>query len=235
LGKQSGIRLALKKIQTMNQALNYTGRFFMFLFSIAISLFAMSYFNFSTQGNLLSQKDAELLGSILYRSIFYLHIAGGIVALFTGAFQFLPKFRKKRIKLHRTLGKAYLLGILVGGSAGFIIAWFAQEGWGAKIGFVFLALAWLYTSWQAYSHIRKRQIVEHQKWMHRSYAVTFSAVTLRIWLPLFLAGFGWEFSFAYPIVAWLCWVPNLMVMEWALFRRFGKVQVKSERIEAVSG
>ena len=219
----------------MNQALTRTGRFFMIFFAIGISLFGMTYFTFSTEGNLLGQKDAELLGNLLYRTIFYLHIAGGVIALTTGAFQFLPKFRKKRPKPHRNLGKAYIIGILVGGSAGFIIAWFAQEGWVAKIGFVGLSIAWLYTTYRAYEHIRKGEIVEHQKWMHRSFAVTFSAVTLRIWLPLFLAGFGWSFSFAYPIVAWLCWVPNMLVMEWALFKRFKKKPAKDEFLGAVAG
>lgn len=204
----------------MNQVLKHTGRFFMFFFAMGISLFAMTYFNFNPRNGLLSQKDVELVGNILYRSIFYLHIAGGIVALSTGASQFLPRFRNKRKQLHRNLGKIYLGGILVGGSAGFIIAWFAQEGWIARIGFICLAIAWLYTSYRALQHIRNGEVEEHQKWMHRSYAVTFSAVTLRIWLPLFLAGFGWSFSFAYPLVAWLCWVPNILVMEWVLFRRF---------------
>lgn len=206
----------------------------MIFFAIGVSLFALTYFNFSTKGNLLNQKDAELLGSILYRALFYLHIAGGIVALSTGAFQFLPKFRKKRAKLHRKLGKAYVLGILLGGSAGFIIAWFAQEGWVARIGFVGLAISWLFTTYRAYQHIRKREIVEHQKWMHRSYAITFAAVTLRLYLPLFLAAFGYSFSFAYPIIAWLCWVPNILVMEWVIFRRFKKTNTDDKLMGAVA-
>jgi hypothetical protein len=27
------------------------------------------------------------------------------------------------------------------------------------------------------------------------------------------------FEEAYPAIAWLCWVPNLMVAEWAIVRR----------------
>jgi hypothetical protein len=50
--------------------------------------------------------------------------------------------------------------------------------------------------------------------MIRSYALTFAAVTLRIWLPLFQNGFGMEFISAYVIIAWLCWVPNLLWAEW---------------------
>lgn len=43
-----------------------------------------------------------------------------------------------------------------------------------------------------------------------SYAVCFSAVTLRIWLPLLIVVTG-EFINAYQIVGWLSWVPNLIV------------------------
>ena len=43
-----------------------------------------------------------------------------------------------------------------------------------------------------------------------SYALSFSAVTLRIWLPLLISQFN-DFIIAYQIVAWLSWIPNLIV------------------------
>ncbi|GAB4428835.1 MAG: hypothetical protein OHK0039_47410 [Bacteroidia bacterium] len=43
-----------------------------------------------------------------------------------------------------------------------------------------------------------------------SYAACFAAVTLRLWLPILTALLG-DFLPAYRIVAWLCWVPNLLV------------------------
>jgi hypothetical protein len=45
-----------------------------------------------------------------------------------------------------------------------------------------------------------------------SYAACFAGVTLRIWLPLLIVAFG--FSKAYPAVAWLCWIPNLIFADW---------------------
>lgn len=44
-----------------------------------------------------------------------------------------------------------------------------------------------------------------------SFSACCAAVTLRLWLPLLLGGLRLDFDFAYPIVAWLCWVPNLLV------------------------
>ena len=47
-----------------------------------------------------------------------LHIAGGIVALLTGLFQFLTTLRTERPRIHRLLGKIYVASILIGGIAG---------------------------------------------------------------------------------------------------------------------
>jgi hypothetical protein len=51
--------------------------------------------------------------------------------------------------------------------------------------------------------------------MIRSYALCLAAVTLRLWLPVGLAQ-GVRFEVMYPLVAWLCWVPNLMLAEWVV-------------------
>ena len=48
------------------------------------------------------------------------------------------------------------------------------------------------------------------KFMIFSFAACFAAVTLRIWLPILTSIMG-EFNSAYRIVAWLCWVPNIIV------------------------
>ena len=80
----------------------------------------------------------------------------------------------------------------------------------ASLGFICLAVIWFYTTLKAYLNIRNKQVKQHQKMMIYSYAACFAAVTLRIWLPLLTAVLG-DFVTAYIIVAWLCWIPNLIV------------------------
>ncbi|MFL5788898.1 MAG: DUF2306 domain-containing protein, partial [Flavisolibacter sp.] len=63
---------------------------------------------------------------------------------------------------------------------------------------------------RAFIEIRNKQIVEHQKMMTYSYASCFAAVTLRIYLPVLTLLFN-DFTTAYQLVAWLCWVPNIIV------------------------
>jgi hypothetical protein len=55
--------------------------------------------------------------------------------------------------------------------------------------------------------------------MIRSYSLAFAAVTLRIYLPIAVAVMRIPFDQAYPAIAWLCWVPNLIVTEWWVLRR----------------
>jgi hypothetical protein len=52
----------------------------------------------------------------------------------------------------------------------------------------------------------------HRPWMVRNRAPTFAAVMLRLWLPGPVAA-GAPFHVAYPAIAWLCWVPSLLVAE----------------------
>lgn len=93
----------------------------------------------------------------------------------------------------------------------------AFGGFVTKLGFVGMALAWLYTGLCAYLAIRRRDVDAHHRWMLRNFAVTFAGVTFRIWLGASFAT-GIAFDVSYPIVAWLSWVPNLMLIEFVLAR-----------------
>ena len=151
------------------------------------------------------------------RAGIYTHIFAGLVALVIGPFQFLAAVRA-RPALHRWLGRVYLgIGVLVGGLAGLYMAFHAFGGLASRLGFGCLALAWLYTGWRAYAAIRARDVASHQRWMVRNFALTFAPVTLRLWIPGSVAS-GLPFELVYPVVAWLCWVPNLAVAEWLLAR-----------------
>jgi hypothetical protein len=52
--------------------------------------------------------------------------------------------------------------------------------------------------------------------MIRSAALTLAAVTLRLYLPFLAMSMGFELG--YSLVAWLCWVPNILFAEWLLRR-----------------
>ena len=140
----------------------------------------------------------------------YVHIFASSIALLCGVLQFSTSLRTRRPLLHRYTGRIYfLLGVIPGGVAGLMMAINAYGGIVSQLGFGLLALLWFYTGWQAYMAIRSGQVQLHQQWMTRNYALTCAAITLRIYLPLSMVS-GIPFELAYPAIAWLCWVPNLI-------------------------
>ena len=182
-------------------------------FAVVIGLYPFTYLVFDMSPGLLSSKSTELLKNKIWFGAFYQHILLGGIALLAGWLQFSKRFRNRNINFHRNLGKVYLIAVAFSGMAALFIAQYATGGIVSMIGFTGLAIGWLFTSLQAYLAIRRKDIDRHQRWMIRSYALCWAAVTLRIWLPLFQFAAGIEFLTAYRIIAWLCWVPNLIVAE----------------------
>ncbi|PTD22518.1 DUF2306 domain-containing protein [Sphingomonas fennica] len=147
----------------------------------------------------------------------YVHAGFGAVALGVGFIQLNPAIRSASYGLHRWLGRAYATAAILGGAAGLYLAPYADTGPIAATGFGLLAVLTMLTTAAGWIAIRSRRVAAHRRWMIRSYALIFAAVTLRIELPLLIMAFG-DFVPAYRIVAWLCWVPNLLAAEWWLRR-----------------
>jgi uncharacterized membrane protein len=152
-----------------------------------------------------------------------IHIAASAVALTVGAFQFLKPLRTRRPLVHRWTGRVYVAACVVGGLAGGAIALYTSSGLVAGWGFFILALLWVPFTLLGLAAAMRGDFTAHQRWMIRSFALTFAAVTLRLYLPIGAMTVG--FDAAYPIIAWLAWVPNLIVVEIWLRRRAGAARV----------
>lgn len=155
-----------------------------------ISLYPITYFILERTFGLLSYKSVELLSNLFWNISFYGHIIFGGIALAIGWLQFNKKWRAKNMKFHRTIGKTYVISVIISGLGGLYIGFFATGGLIASLGFISLALVWLGTTLGSYS---------------------FAAVILRMWLPILVPLLQGDFISAYQIVAWLCWIPNLGV------------------------
>lgn len=156
---------------------------------------------------------------------FLAHVIAASVALALGVFQLIARLRNRRPGLHRWMGRAYVLAVVIGASGGLMIGATAPGGLSAQVGFSLLAVLWLATTLLALAHIRARRIAAHRRWMIYSYALTFAAVTLRLQLPFFEMLAGMEYHAASNWVAWTAWVPNLLVAEWWL--RKGRAMTKA--------
>jgi len=158
----------------------------------------------------LSSKTTELLSSHLYNVAFYSHITFGGIALLIGWLQFSKKLRTQYLNLHRTIGKIYVASVLISGIPGFYIALYASGGLSPQLGFSIGAILWVTFTYLGFRAVKKGDIERHRHFLMYSYAGTFGAVTLRLWLPILIYIFG-EFILAYQVVAWFSWLPNLLI------------------------
>src|ERR1700740_1260422 len=192
----------------MTKSLGTAARAVMSFLALAIALYALSY--------LYREERAfppDLAASFRARPWgIYSHALFGAIALALGSVQFWRGLPYSHPAFHRTLGTVYVVAALGTGAAGLYMSFFAFGGGVTQLGFGLLALSVLSTTAIAYRRIRRRDIARHREWMLRSYALIFAAVTLRIELPI-LIGMFHGFAPAYAVVAWLCWLPNLVLAE----------------------
>ncbi|GAB4107821.1 hypothetical protein GCM10028791_02680 [Echinicola sediminis] len=174
---------------------------------------------YDTEIGLLGTKAPGLLADFFWNLGFYIHIVFGGIALLVGWVQFNQRLRNRYLSLHRTIGRFYVVSALLGALAGFYLGFHATGFWLTSLGFILLGTVWFVSTFMAYLFILRKKLVQHQRMMTYSYAACWAAVTLRIWLPLLNLIFA-DFVVAYTLVAWLCWVPNLVVAWW-LNRSFG--------------
>ena len=140
------------------------------------------------------------------------HAGLSALALLLGPFQFWGRRDGRRAVWHRTTGALYIAACLISAPTGLVLALGTTAGPLATAGFGLLAVAWFYTTGQGLRSVLGKRYAEHRRWMIRSYALTFAAVTLRLYLPI-APSLGYDFMPAYVAISWLCWVPNLILAE----------------------
>jgi uncharacterized membrane protein len=178
--------------------------------AILIGLYPAIYFIIDRKFGLLGTKKNYILNDIVWNGCFYTHIILGGIALLIGWIQFSKKFRSNNLPLHKKIGKVYIICVLLSAIAGMYIAFNATGGWITSLAFITLDIIWFYTTITAFTQIKSGNIKAHENLMIYSYAATFGAVTLRIWLPLFTLLFN-NFFKAYPFAAWMAFLPNMFV------------------------
>lgn len=172
---------------------------------------AVFIFDGPNNGFLLTK--TELVRYSIYLPAFYTHVITGGIVLIMGVFQLNKWIRTSYPSWHMFAGRLYFFVLLIfTAPSGLIMSFYANGGLMAKIGFALLALLWWFSTWNGFQLATRKQWSKHREFMLRSYALTFSAVTLRIYSFLFaLAGFRGES--AYMLIAWLSWVPSLVAIE----------------------
>lgn len=164
-------------------------------------------------------KQTEVHDRTEYLWFFYTHVYTSIFVLLAGFLAILRKdFQLKNF--HRNAGKIYIFLILLfAAPSGIYMGIFANGGFLSKISFVILGSLWWFSTFKAYQLARQKKFKEHKQWMWRSFALTISALTLRIWKVIIVYLFHPNPMDVYQIIAWLGWVPNILLIEYLITKK----------------
>jgi hypothetical protein len=174
----------------------------------------LEYIPAQSDVSFLMIKQTEVNTHTEYLYFFYAHVYTSIFVLFSGFIAVFVKPKAAFRNLHRFFGKIYvILLLLIAAPSGIYMGFYANGGILAKISFVILGILWWFTTYKAYLEIRKKNVLNHKKWMYRSYALAVSAITLRLWKVVLVYFFQPNPMDVYEIIAWLGWVPNLILTE----------------------
>jgi uncharacterized membrane protein len=164
----------------------------------------------------------DYLQNHVWKTAFYIHVFSAVVALLAGFTQFSQQLMQQSRAMHRFMGRVYVIDILcVNFPAGLIMGIYANGGLPGKTAFLILDFLWFLFTLRAYQYARKKDFAAHKKFMIRSYALTFSAITLRSWKLILSSMFVISTAKLYVIDAWLGFVPNLLLAEWIIRSRTG--------------
>lgn len=193
------------------------------VFSMLIAISQYSGFS-NTVGFLKFKQDYIHIG--IWKVAFYIHVFSAIIALLAGFTQFSVYILKEHKKLHRFIGRAYVINILfINFPAGMIMAFYANGHIPSKIAFIILDVLWFWFTYKAVVAIKRKDIKSHREFMIRSYALTFSAITLRTWKIILSNSSDLDPETIYMIDAWLGFVPNLLLAEWIIRKKIYKVKL----------
>ncbi|MGW5053577.1 DUF2306 domain-containing protein [Actinokineospora sp. NPDC004072] len=176
-------------------------------------------------------------GSSVYYPALLAHIGFGAIAMLSGFFQVWPWFRSRHRAAHRVLGRIYVFaGVLPSAAAALVVGAMSPFGPVGRVSLVLLSAIWFGSTITGYVKARRRSFAEHRVWMIRSYTLTLSTITNRIWAPLAAAVLtphldtmfgGSEIALLYSVAGisnWLGWVVPLLAVEAWLQRRRGRAR-----------
>lgn len=184
-----------------------------------ISTTILEYSSFNEQAAFLKYKQ-EYLHITTWKIAFYIHVFTSIFCLIAGFTQFSSNLQTSYPAIHRLIGKVYVFNILIiNFPAALIMAYYANGLLPTKIAFLILDCLWFWFTLKAFIEVKRKNFKQHENYMIRSYALTFSAITLRTWKLILTSTTSVDPESLYMINAWLGFVPNLLAAEYYIWMK----------------
>jgi hypothetical protein len=202
-----------------NKLLKYTAGLALLYFYFLLISITWQYIGLQTDVAFLAIKQ-EALQHGYYAIVFFTHVFSAIFLIGLGALQFSNTLLSTYKKLHRNIGKTYVGIILfLAAPTGLVMGIFAMGGLVAQVAFVILSLLWFYFTYRAFVSAKQKNFIAHKHFMMRSYALTLSAISLRLFKWILANTLAPAPMDMYCTVAWAGWIVNWLVVEWWIWKK----------------
>jgi hypothetical protein len=195
----------------MQKRLAKWGMGFMVVSSMMVAVYSLRFAGapFGHWG-LIDQGIRAVITQVPVRALTHMLVAP--MALLLGGLQFLPGLRARYPKVHRYVGRIYVASCVIAGIGALATVPHASGGPIAGLGFGILAVLWIGTTLGGWWAAMRRKFELHRWFMRLSYAMTFSAVTLRLQIPIgFMLGYA-SYSVMSVWLAYTSWIPNVVAV-----------------------
>jgi uncharacterized membrane protein len=145
------------------------------------------------------------------------HAVAGACALLLAPMQFSDRLRQRFTKMHRVVGRVYVVGVFIAAPLGAYVQFFEERLGGTRsfsIATVVDASLWMITTGIAFGFVLRGKILQHRQWMTRSFAVAIVFLEVRV-----IAGIsGWEKlgEGAFETIVWVCLAFSLLLADIAI-------------------
>lgn len=198
--------------------------------SYLLVLLSLPYLSFERDIEFLATK--QLIYHLdWWRYSFYVHVFSSPFVITSGLLQFNRYFIHRKVKVHRICGLIYAFFVVfISGPSALLMGLYANGGFVTQISFVVLSVLWITTTIIAYAYVRKRNYIQHANWMIRSYALTLSAITLRIY-AYFMDVWNVPLSptATYALISYLSWTVNVIGAEIVIRRGYANYLMHPQR------
>ncbi|TDQ11417.1 putative membrane protein DUF2306 [Pedobacter metabolipauper] len=223
-----------KNIMTFSAGVKKTSHWLWYIallyFSYLMLLITLQYVPINADVAFLRVKT-DVTGLWYYNVAFFTHVYSSMFVLLAGIIQFSSFIRTRFIPLHRWSGRVYVAVIIcISGPSGLIMGFYGNGGWIGQLAFCLLAMLWIWFTWKGFFAILSGDLILHKAWMYRSYALTLSAISLRLWKFVLVYLFEPKPMDLYQLVAWLGWTGNLVIAEVFIYFTIGRLYRKRKSI-----
>ena len=143
---------------------------------VFLVLFIPKYLRFDPAVGRLSPAEHPV-----YFPVLLLHVFGATVAMATVVLQVWPWLRRRHPRLHRFTGRIFVFaGVWPAAVGALVISFVWPFGPVSALSDITLAVLWATCATYGWALARKGRIVEHRRWMMRSFALTISIIFNRL-------------------------------------------------------